>query len=329
VFFSIIIPVYNAEKYLHRCVDSVLNQSFTDFELLLINDGSVDSSFDICNEYQTKDPRIKVIHKNNEGIGLTRNVGINNAIGEYFILLDNDDMLSENSLTNLFEFIQKFPKKDIFVMPHIELKDNKYHKKKATLFSKLINKVITGPDFIKYQQYTYYFGLQPWKYVYNTNFIRENNLFFTAHQIEDVEWLPRVFLKANSVVISDIVLYIHNVRQGSESRSNSVLRTQKVIELCFEQENIFSQINDKLLKNLLLDFVHELYLRHVLKGKLYDDPIKYKLNDDFIKGRGNYLYLNFCIKLYFMNKNLCRFFYKNTSKLHKQTRRLLKLSFNW
>ena len=82
---SIIVPVYNVEKYLHRCVDSILLQTFTDFELLLIDDGSTDKSVDICDKYALKDSRIRVFHKKNGGVSSARNLGIKKSSGVYFI----------------------------------------------------------------------------------------------------------------------------------------------------------------------------------------------------------------------------------------------------
>ena len=93
---SIIVPVYNAEKYLHRCVDSILVQTFTDSELLLINDGSKDRSGLICDEYATKDSRIRVFHKENGGVSSARNVGLDNANGEYIMFVDSDDYMFPN-----------------------------------------------------------------------------------------------------------------------------------------------------------------------------------------------------------------------------------------
>lgn len=80
---SVIVPVYNTEKYLHRCVDSILAQTFTDFELLLIDDGSTDSSGAICDEYAQKDSRVRVFHKENGGASSARNLGLDNATGEW------------------------------------------------------------------------------------------------------------------------------------------------------------------------------------------------------------------------------------------------------
>lgn len=88
---SVIVPVYNAEKYLSRCVDSILVQSFDDFELLLINDGSTDSSGQICDEYALKDSRVQVFHKENGGASSARNLGLDNAQGEWIAFVDSDD----------------------------------------------------------------------------------------------------------------------------------------------------------------------------------------------------------------------------------------------
>ncbi len=91
---SLIVPVYNAEKYLRRCVDSVLNQEYMDFELLLVDDGSKDASGDICDEYAKKDERVRVIHKENSGVSDSRNLAISAARGEYLQFLDSDDWIT-------------------------------------------------------------------------------------------------------------------------------------------------------------------------------------------------------------------------------------------
>ena len=104
-FISIIIPVYNAELYLRRCLDSVLSQSFEDFELLLIDDGSKDASGTICDEYARDDKRIKVFHKPNGGVSSARNVGLKNAKGEWIYFVDADDEVLPNGLQALADGI--------------------------------------------------------------------------------------------------------------------------------------------------------------------------------------------------------------------------------
>lgn len=100
---SVIVPVYNAEKYLHRCVDSILNQTFTDLEVLLINDGSTDSSGIICDEYVANDSRVRVFHKENEGVSATRQFGLIVALGDYSIQIDSDDWIE----SDMFEIMHK------------------------------------------------------------------------------------------------------------------------------------------------------------------------------------------------------------------------------
>lgn len=95
---SVIVPVYNGEECISRCVDSIILQSFTDWELILIDDGSVDASCLICDDYAQKDTRIKVVHKKNGGVSTARNRGIEEAHGEYVLFVDADDYLEDNYL---------------------------------------------------------------------------------------------------------------------------------------------------------------------------------------------------------------------------------------
>ena len=97
-FISIIIPVYNTEKYLRECLDSVLRQSYSDFEVLLVNDGSIDTSGSICDEYAQHDKRIKVFHKSNTGVSDTRNYALDIVKGKYVIFMDSDDSWCDNSI---------------------------------------------------------------------------------------------------------------------------------------------------------------------------------------------------------------------------------------
>ena len=99
---SVIVPVYKAEAYLHRCIDSLLAQTFTDFEVLLIDDGSPDRSGEICDEYAAKDARFRVFHKENGGVASARQMGIDNAFGEYVIHADPDDWVEATMLEELY-----------------------------------------------------------------------------------------------------------------------------------------------------------------------------------------------------------------------------------
>lgn len=104
---SVIVPIYNAEKHLNRCLDSIINQSFSDFELILINDGSDDDSGKICEIYAKKDKRIRVVHKKNEGVSSARNLGIDIALGEYITFIDSDDWIEQDFFKESMKYIKK------------------------------------------------------------------------------------------------------------------------------------------------------------------------------------------------------------------------------
>lgn len=108
VSISIIIPVYNVEKYLCECIDSVLNQTFKDFELILVDDGSTDKSGIICDEYKLKDNRIKVIHQKNSGVSVARNTGISNAKNEYITFIDSDDYIDQTMYEKMSLILEKY-----------------------------------------------------------------------------------------------------------------------------------------------------------------------------------------------------------------------------
>lgn len=104
---SVIIPVYNVEKYISKCLDSILNQTYKNIEIIIVNDGSTDKSGLICDEYAKKDSRIKVIHKSNGGVSSARNLGIDNSSGEYIGFIDPDDYIDKRMYENLYSSIKK------------------------------------------------------------------------------------------------------------------------------------------------------------------------------------------------------------------------------
>ena len=104
---SVIVPVYNVKLYLHKCVDSILNQTYQNIEVLLIDDGSTDGSSDICDSYTEKDSRIKVVHKKNGGLSSARNTGLDMATGEYILFVDSDDYIDIEMIRRLYDALVK------------------------------------------------------------------------------------------------------------------------------------------------------------------------------------------------------------------------------
>lgn len=121
---SVIVPIYNVGKYLKECIESILRQKYKDFELLLVNDGSTDNSFNICKEYEKNDNRIKLISKKNGGLSDARNVGLDYATGEYVIFIDSDDYVASDLLETLYVEIKKV-NADVAMCGYLRIDDNK------------------------------------------------------------------------------------------------------------------------------------------------------------------------------------------------------------
>ena len=104
--FSIIVPIYKTEAYLHQCVDSILGQTFSDFEVILVDDGSPDGCPAICDEYAAKDPRVRVVHKKNGGLVSARKAGLAECTGKYVMNVDSDDYIDPNLYTHLYGLLE-------------------------------------------------------------------------------------------------------------------------------------------------------------------------------------------------------------------------------
>lgn len=138
---SVIVPVYNTEKYLTKCLDGILAQTFTDFELLLIDDGSQDQSGKICDDYASKDERIRVFHKNNGGVSSARQLGVKHARGIYSIHFDSDDWVELNMLEEMHKYLIE-NNADMIITDYFLEKPNKTIYRKHTLNSLLSDNII-------------------------------------------------------------------------------------------------------------------------------------------------------------------------------------------
>lgn len=209
--FSIIVPVYNVEQYLPQCIDSILQQSFPYFELLLIDDGSSDSSGVICDEYALKDKRIRVFHEQNGGVSIARNIGIENVKGEWILFVDSDDWIDTEALNYIAtnrkdaDFIQfGFRKTDGTVLEYsnipnevLELSSQDYCN------SKVYHPAICG-------------------YVIKLNVIKKYNLKFPAgiKYGEDQVFILKVLMCSSLVVVLNRHFYNYRVRYGSAMNSS-------------------------------------------------------------------------------------------------------------
>ena len=104
---SVIVPIYNTKRYLYKCIDSIINQTFKELEIILVDDGSTDGSSEVCDEYAGKDERIKVIHQENKGLVYSRYIGVSNAAGEYIGFVDSDDWIAHDMYAILMSEVDK------------------------------------------------------------------------------------------------------------------------------------------------------------------------------------------------------------------------------
>ena len=179
IILSIVVPVYNVEQYLSRCIDSILNQTFTEFELILVNDGSTDNCPIICDEYAKRDSRIKVIHKQNGGLSDARNAGIDLARGKYISFIDSDDFIINTSYEKLLYQAEK-NELDIITGNAIEYytQDNQSPKGIKSSFA---NEVMNGIDFLV-RSYIERAMLHCVQYsIYRLDLIKDNNLYLKRY----------------------------------------------------------------------------------------------------------------------------------------------------
>lgn len=254
MLLSVIVPVYNVEEYLPTCIESVLNQTFKDFEVILVDDGSTDESGQICDEYAKKDERVKVIHKENGGLSDARNVGLLSSKGKYIAFVDGDDFIIETAFEKLMRKITIYDAEIVVGNEVRYISDSKKIKpKKRHLSTELVH---TGIEFMKLciEQGAMYLGV-PYN-IYKRSLIIDNNLFFKKGILhEDLLWTPLVFLKANKVVYEDIDFYMHCIRQGSITQS--VDKTKNGIDIinsCYELSEEFDKIDDVMARMVLNDF---------------------------------------------------------------------------
>lgn len=236
---SIIVPVYQVEKYIAQCIESMLNQTFTDFELILIDDGSRDNSGKICDTYAEKDDRITVIHTENRGAAAARNIGLERASGRYIAFLDGDDYSPENMLQRFYEVING-SEYDIAVSDFLNILPDE--KDNFTLH--LEEKTVSGREVLEHLKNEKNYGV--WTIVWNKIYKREvleNIRFPDGKYFEDEFFSDLFYLKSNKIrVISDVLCY-HRVLSSSTMNTQKAENYLDLIDAFRERLNIYFENN--------------------------------------------------------------------------------------
>lgn len=217
---SIIIPVYNVEKYLKKCLESVINQTMTEIEIICVNDGSTDSSPHILKEFAQKDHRIKIINKENGGIASARNRGLEYATGEYIGFVDSDDWIEPHMYEILYNNAKKHDKDMVMCLAHLFDEKNQellYNNPYFTLecFNESFDDVVFNHQ--DTTNFLFKINVTPWNKIYKTSFLKKNKITFPEGlDFEDNTFFYESYLKANKVSLVRKHLYFYRInRRGS------------------------------------------------------------------------------------------------------------------
>lgn len=212
---SVIIPVYNAEKYLDRCVSSAVNQSYQNLEILLIDDGSTDRSGDICDNWQKKDPRVHVCHKKNEGPGIARNIGLEMAKGRYVTFVDSDDWVEPPTYEKLLGIALTTDASIVGCASVVDYEDGTHRENYTDIPEGIVDKNVFIVNILEQNRLA-------WGAVHNKLFKRslfDHTRFPAVNHLEDYVVTTKLFNEANAIYFCCFPYYHHTCNTASLSMS--------------------------------------------------------------------------------------------------------------
>ena len=248
--YSFIIPVYNVEKYLEECVNSIISQSFKDFEIILVDDGSTDKSGFLCDEYSNKYDEIRVIHQKNAGLSGARNTGVHASIGSYIIFLDSDDYWSSNSgLKDIDNLISD--EVDVLCFASYDSNENTGKMTEDRYYYPDILNHMGSEDCLCYMVSNDLLNLSAAKKVYKKSFFVNNNLYFKPGiKSEDIEEGLRLVCCLPVYRFLNKKLYVYRHRQGSISTSIDKKHLCDYYSI-IKQFCIYNYTNDRIKEHIL------------------------------------------------------------------------------
>lgn len=220
---SVIVPVYNVEKYLNKCIESIIKQSYENIEIILVDDGSTDKSGKICDEYSLKDSRIKVIHKENGGLSDARNYGIDAATGDYLLFVDSDDYIDIDLIKNVNQYMNK--QIDVIKFKMVKIDDNgkEIEKIDGPVFDEL-----TGEEAFSTLVFNDYLLECACIYLFKRELIINNNFkFAVGAEHEDFGLTPLVIISAKNMASVNNYGYYYVQSDNSITRNSDYNRTLK------------------------------------------------------------------------------------------------------
>ena len=291
---SVILPIYNNEKYLKDCLNSIINQTLVNIEIICIDDGSTDNSSSILKKYSQLDQRLVIINQKNKGAGISRNEGIKISRGKFISFLDSDDIYYDNfALENLYNNAKK--NKAIICggeMVHTEENNNGSFSEKITF---------ENEGFIMYKDYQYHFYYQ--RFIYNTNFLKINKLYFpNLRRFQDPPFFIKAMFKAKKFFAIKRIIYIYRLKPKKPFNLNQTLDMYHGIKECLqlaENMNLYklystliSKLNSDYYMEIAKQFSEEINIKiiinKIIKSINKEIIIKNKLKINLTKLYENY-----------------------------------------
>ena len=304
VDISIIVPIYNASKYLKKCLDSLVNQTKKELEFVLINDGSTDDSESIIKSY--KDSRIKYFKRSNHGIGKTRNFGINKSTGKYIMFLDSDDYLEEDACELLYKKIEK-DNLDLVVCDFYKVINNSNNLEKITNFKNTSLK--DNPNLLLD------INLAPWNKIYRSDLIKNNNIKFIEDlKYEDAPFVALALLKSKKIGKVDKPLINYTIHDSSET----TVRDKRVFDIIKIVDIIRNHFKDYTWSREVIDTLTiKILVNYNIQQRYIEDK---NIRNEFIDKTFSYLEKNmpsYKRNIYFKERSMLKSFIEKSKVLSK------------
>ncbi|MBI6042301.1 glycosyltransferase [Clostridium perfringens] len=309
---SIIVPVYNVEKYINECIKSLLELTIDNFEIIVVDDGSKDKSISIVKSFN--DNRIKIIYKKNGGLSSARNAGLKEAIGEYVAFVDSDDYIGIKDSYRKMYLLAKKNKSDIvsgnaaWYYPNGKFFEMN---KEKDIFNK---SVMTSEEFFISCMKSKIIYAPVCFNIYKREFLENNNFRFKEGIYhEDEEFTPRVLLKANNVSIYNECFYVYRQRENSIMHlSNGTKKAEDFLEICLSLDQYINQISNSELKFLFKNYLTSIAIQKIYEYKVetLSKEIKIWIKNNSVTKRSKIrsLIIKQNIKLFFFIEKLYRNF---------------------
>lgn len=302
--FSIIVPVYNVEKYLRKCLDSIKKQTFKDYEVIIVNDGTKDNSMEIAKEYP-----YKIVNQKNQGLSVARNTGVKQATGEYLIFIDSDDYIEKDLLKKINNSLKNNP--DVVRYQIKEVYENEINEQKFN--EKSFNNK-TGEEAFKLIS-KYHFVENAWCYAIKRKYYQKEKFSFKPGTIhEDFGLIPLVIIKAKTVNSISYIGYNYLQRKNSIMSNSNYQKTKKKVDDFYnhykylkdeiEKTNIDAKIFKSFIANSLILKITELNIKDykLYKKKLKEDNVYNDILSDNIPRKLKKIFLKISPKIYYKLK---------------------------